>query len=76
MVKGEYGRDHLTGIETSYRLSATFSRDEGLGFWVPAEMEDVYEQLARSTHVRVTGRATYSDYQQFETSGRLLTGDR
>lgn len=76
MVKGEYGRDHLTGIETSYRLSATFSRDERLGFWVPSEMEDVYEQMARSTHVRVTGKAMYSDYQQFKTGGRLLTGDR
>lgn len=59
-------------------ISVSYGVDVRLGLMVPTEMRESYEGplgAARTINVddqRIVGRATYSDFRRFETSGRVI----
>lgn len=51
------------------RITVDFGADANVGTWVPREMRERYENAWNET---TTGRATYSGFRRFRTSGRLV----
>jgi hypothetical protein len=57
----------------TYTLTVTFAANDRLGLWLPARMDEQYEQQTRGGPAAgVTGEAQYSNYRRFETEGRII----
>lgn len=54
------------------RLTTTYRMDDKLAMWVPARFDELYVEDGKRPQ-RVTGRATYSDYQRFDVEVRIKT---
>jgi hypothetical protein len=52
-------------------IEVTYRRVDALGMWLPAEMSEEYETTRGPAWNRVRGYATYTDYRQFTTTGRV-----
>lgn len=48
------------------RITVTYKADDALGFWVPARMDESYEDEKRPEARRITGTATYSNFRRFD----------
>jgi hypothetical protein len=65
-------------VRSSASVTVTYREEARLGILVPAEMVEEYRGpglsrfTGRETVTRITGRATYSDFKRFETSGRVV----
>lgn len=54
-------------------IEVDYHHHTSLGLWVPVEMRETYIESRGSTVTeRISGRATYTDYRRFETSGRVI----
>jgi hypothetical protein len=58
-----------TATLLAVEITVDFQRDPKLELWVPARMEERYDDYRTST----TCSARYSNFRQFETSGRLIS---
>jgi hypothetical protein len=67
-VTGTIQKTELHAVDTAVEAHITvrYRRDEGLGLWVPARMEEVYKRGRDS--VEVVGTATYSRFRRFTVS--------
>jgi len=67
-VTGTVHKTELHAVDTAVeaRITVTYRRDEGLGLWVPARMDEVYKRSRDS--VEVVGTATYSKFRRFSVS--------
>jgi hypothetical protein len=68
-IDAQTGRIQRTRLETTdgvFRMSATvrYRPDEGLGLWVPAEMEEAYIQPDET----IRGTATYRNFRRFQVT--------
>jgi hypothetical protein len=59
-------RSHGTG-----RVDVTYRRVPELDMWLPASMDEDFEVVRGNTRDSISGRALYSNYRQFTTSGRI-----
>lgn len=65
-------------VQTYSRITVAYKSDAHLEMLVPAEMAEEYQGLTVNPTNRtqrltkMTGRATYSDFKKFETSGRIV----
>jgi hypothetical protein len=63
----------IGGRGATYRIPTTirveYARDARLDMFLPVEMRETYTWPRQVLH----GRATYTNYRRFETSGRLVT---
>jgi hypothetical protein len=58
--------------QISGRVEVTYRYEDPLGMWLPAEMVEMFKATGPSSAwERVDGRAVYSNYRQFTTSGRV-----
>jgi hypothetical protein len=77
-IAGTIRKTELHAIDTAVEahITVTYRRDEGLGLWVPAKMDEVYKRARDS--VEVVGTATYSRFRRFSvsTSEDLAPPDR
>lgn len=82
-LKGELTIDAATGrVErtdlriklgaVNARLTTTYRLDGKLKMWVPARFDELYVEAGKRPQ-RVTGRATYSDYERFDVEVRIKT---
>lgn len=55
----------------SAAIDVTYSRAPSLEMWLPSVMTETYEVVRGSASERTTTLARYSDYRQFQTSGRV-----
>ena len=69
-VPAEVAADNLGGdVDLSSRITVEFGPDTNVGTWVPLEMRERYDNAWGET---TTGRATYTNYRRFRTSGRIV----
>lgn len=69
-VSPEEAAQHLArDEELTSRITVVFAPDSNVATWVPVEMRERYDN---SWGEVTTGRATYSNYRRFRTSGRLV----
>jgi hypothetical protein len=59
-------RSHGTG-----HVDVTYQRVADLDMWLPASMDEDFEVVRGNTRDNISGRALYSNYRQFTTSGRI-----
>ncbi len=64
---GTVHKTHLDAVDTSVEahITVTYRRDEALGLWVPARMDERYRS---GPSVQVTGTATYSRFRRFQVT--------
>jgi hypothetical protein len=67
----------LREIESLADIEVSYKRDAASGLWLPAQMTELYDgplTLGTTAPVagRAVGRATYSDFKRFETSGKVV----
>jgi hypothetical protein len=62
-------QQHARDEELTSRITVTFGPDANVGTWVPLEMHERYDN---SWGEVTTGRATYTNYRRFRTSGRIV----
>ena len=55
----------------SAEVDVTYQRVAAVDMWLPATMAETYDGTRFSAWDRITGRADYSDYRQFQTSVRI-----
>ncbi len=64
-------RAESTGWAT---VEVDYQHNTKLGMWVPVKMRETYMEMRGATlDERISGEATYSNFRQFQSSGRLLT---
>jgi hypothetical protein len=65
---GVVRKTHLDAVDPSVaaHITVTYARDETLGIWVPARMDERY--LGSGGTAQVTGTATYSRFRRFQVS--------
>jgi hypothetical protein len=56
---------------TSAVVDVVYREVEALGMWLPSTMTEVYDGTNGLTNDHITTRAEYSNYRQFQTSGRV-----
>jgi hypothetical protein len=54
-------------------IVVTYGPDPALGFWVPVEMSEVYDNPRKPSAKRITGLATYSNFRRSELKVRLAS---
>jgi hypothetical protein len=54
------------------KITVDYQIDPKLGFFVPVTMRESYERFSS----RIVTTATYTNYRQFSTSGRLVDGEK
>ena len=59
------------GVRGAGSIDVTYRRVEPLDMWLPESMVEQFETKDRDARETVTGRATYSNYRQFQTFGRV-----
>jgi hypothetical protein len=62
------------GMHTSRSLAevdVTYERVPAIDMWLPVTMSESYEGIEGTSWHRITGRADYSDYRQFQTAVRI-----
>ena len=59
------------GVRGAGSIDVTYRRVEPLGMWLPESMLEQFETKNRDTWETVTGRATYTNYRQFQTLVRI-----
>jgi hypothetical protein len=77
---GRMGHDAAAdrNVEAYARVTASYELDEQLELLVPSEMVEEYQaltvnsQTGRERVARINCKATYSGFQRFETSGRVV----
>jgi hypothetical protein len=52
-------------------IDVTYRRIDALDMWLPESMLEQFETQDRVTRETVTGRATYTNYRQFQTIVRI-----
>lgn len=59
------------GVRGAGTIDVTYSRVAPLDMWLPESMVEQFEIKERDTRESITGRATYTNYRQFQTSVRI-----
>lgn len=59
------------GTRGAGTIDVTYTRVPALDMWLPESMTERFETKDRATRETVTGRATYTNYRQFQTSVRI-----
>ena len=59
------------GTRGAGTIDVTYTRVATLDMWLPESMLEQFEIKDRDTWETITGRASYSNYRQFQTSGRI-----
>jgi hypothetical protein len=59
------------GVRGAGTIDVTYSHVAALGMWLPESMVEQFEIKGRDTRDTITGRATYTNYRQFQTSVRI-----
>lgn len=59
------------GTRGAGTIDVTYRRVEPLEMWLPESMLEQFETKDRETWETVTGRASYTNYRQFQTYGRI-----
>ena len=54
-------------------LTTTYRMDDKLKMWVPQRFDELYVEDGKRPQQRVTGLATYSDYERFDVEVRIKT---
>ena len=73
-VSPEEASQHLArDEELTTQITVVFGPDTNVGAWVPLEMRERYDNAWGEV---TTGRATYTNYRRFQTSGRLIRPGR
>jgi hypothetical protein len=75
-LTGRLLRTLLRTASTDLRteISVVYRRNDTIGFWMPAEMQENYENYA-SGRERVTGHAVYSNFRRFQvTTEEIIKG--
>ncbi len=69
----EFGAPVLHGPRESgsAEIDVTYSRVAALDMWLPEVMTESYESVRGAARDRTTTEARYTDYRQFQTSGRI-----
>lgn len=70
-VRGTVLKTELVAVDTTVEahITVTFRRDEALGFWVPARMDERYRGRSGSVvTTEVVGTATYSKFRRFQVT--------
>ena len=57
---------HAVDTSVECHITVTYRRDDALGLWVPARMEERYRRPGDS--MQVTGVATYSRFRRFQVT--------
>ncbi len=58
------------GALPNARITVTYRPDQTLGFWVPAEMEEKYDEGAKRQGHSITGKAKYSNFRTVDLRRR------
>lgn len=67
----DFGSPGAAGARGSAEVDVTYQRVAAVDMWLPATMAETYDGTRFSAWDRITGRAEYSDYRQFQTSVRI-----
>ena len=59
------------GVRGAGSIDVTYRRVEPLDMWLPESMIEQFETKDRDARETVTGRASYTNYRQFQTFGRI-----
>lgn len=59
------------GTRGAGTIDVTYSHVAALDMWLPESMVEQFEIKERDTRETITGRATYTNYRQFQTSVRI-----
>ena len=59
------------GTRTTGIIDVGYSYVAALGMWLPESMLEHFETKTKETKETITGRATYTNYRQFQTSVRI-----
>lgn len=65
------GIDAPKGTRGSGTVDVTYLPVAAIGMWLPESMVEQFDAKAGETWETVTGRATYTNYRQFQTSVRI-----
>jgi hypothetical protein len=55
-----------TDVTVEAHITVTYRRDDALGVWVPARMDERYKR--RGDSAQVSGTATYSRFRRFQVT--------
>ena len=69
-VEGFAGKESR-GTRGSARVDVSYRRVPDLDMWLPASMDEDFEVTLREESERISGRALYSNYRQFQTAVRI-----
>ena len=74
--------DSATGMEmrpidSSADIEVTYRKPDGIDLWLPSQMVELYEGVVTTINIRPTSgrtitRATYSNFKQFGSSGKII----
>jgi hypothetical protein len=67
----DFGSPGASTARGSAEVDVTYQRVAAVDMWLPATMAETYDGTRFSAWDRITGRADYSDYRQFQTSVRI-----
>lgn len=59
------------GVRGAGSIDVTYRHVASLDMWLPESMAEQFETRDRDARETVTGRATYTNYRQFQTFGRI-----
>jgi hypothetical protein len=67
-ASGTVRKTHLDAVDSlvEAHITVTYRRDDPLGLWVPARMDERYRAAGDSA--QVTGTATYSRFRRFQVT--------
>ena len=65
-------------IDSSADIEVTYKKPDGIDLWLPSHMDELYEgpitaMRIRTTTGRSTTRATYANFKQFGSSGKIIS---
>jgi hypothetical protein len=61
----------MARTRTVAEVEVTYQRVPAIDMWLPVTMTESYEGMVGTSWHRITGRADYSDYRQFQTAVRI-----
>lgn len=74
---GQVGAMDTRPIDSSADIEVTYKKPDGMDLWLPSRMDELYEgpittPRIRTTSGRSTMRASYSNFKQFGSSGKII----
>ena len=74
---GQVGAMDTRPIDSSADIEVTYKKPDGMDIWLPSKMDELYEgpitaMQIRTTSGRSTMHASYSNFKQFGSSGKII----